>query len=120
MADRTLYRLLARADFQRAQEAGVFSGTAHDLRDGYIHFSTADQVRDTAAKHYAGQPQLLLLAVRESAVSQLGADVLRWEVSRGGAKFPHLYAALPMAMVHRAQELSLDATGCHIFPELDP
>lgn len=116
----TLYRIVSRSDWQRAQARGTFEGTEHDLRDGFIHFSTADQVHETAAKHYAGKQDLLLLFVAAEALLSLGAGALRWEVSRGGALFPHLYAALPVALVARVEPLPLDAQGEHQFPPLEP
>lgn len=99
--------------WDQAQKAGVFEGAPVDLKDGYIHFSTADQVRETAAKHFAGQDDLLLLTVDGD---QLGA-ALKYEVSRGGKEFPHLYAPLPLEAVAQIQPLPLDADGSHTFPE---
>jgi len=109
---RTIYRLLAADAWQNAERAGSFLGTEHDLRDGFIHFSTAAQVAETAARYYAGQAGLLLLAVNAEA---LGA-ALRWEPSRGGALFPHLYAALPLSAVMRVDELQLDEDDKHVLP----
>ncbi len=109
-----IYRIIGRDDWQAAKTAGAFAGTAHDRRDGFIHFSTAAQVAETAAKHYAGQQELLLLHVDTAALEA----PLKWEPSRGGDLFPHLYGALPVAAVHRIEPLPLDAaTGRHIFPE---
>jgi uncharacterized protein (DUF952 family) len=109
---KTIYRLIAADAWQRAQATGSFSGSEHDLRDGFIHFSTAAQVAETAARHYAGVAGLLLLGV---SVDALGA-ALRWEPSRGGALFPHLYAALPTSAVTRIEPLALGADGQHAFP----
>ncbi|NUP32612.1 MAG: DUF952 domain-containing protein [Streptomycetaceae bacterium] len=97
-----IYKLLPAEEWESAQTAGVFAGSEVDARDGFIHFSTAAQVEETARRHFAGRTGLTLLAV-DPAV--LGA-ALRWEVSRGGAEFPHLYAGLPVAAVTRAVELS--------------
>lgn len=108
----TIYRLLDAGAWQAAQVAGVFHGSEHDLRDGFIHFSTAAQVAETAARHYAGRTGLVLLRVR---VSLLGAD-LRWEPSRGGALFPHLYGSLAVAAVESVTPLVLGADGSHVFP----
>lgn len=108
----TAYRLLSVSAWEEAQRAGSFRGTEHDLRDGFIHFSTAEQVAETAARHYAGQAGLVLLGVN---VELLGA-ALRWEPSRGGALFPHLYASLPLSAVTRVEALSLSADGRHVFP----
>ena len=84
----TVFKLVDRASWQAAVPSGSFDGSAADARDGFIHFSTAEQVGETAARHFAGQADLLLVAV---AAASLG-DALRWEPSRGGALFPHLYA----------------------------
>jgi uncharacterized protein (DUF952 family) len=108
----TIYRLLATEAWRHAERAGSFLGTEHDLRDGFIHFSTAAQVAETAARYYAGQAELLLLGVNAEALG----SALRWEPSRGGALFPHLYAALPVSAVTRVEELALDPSGKHIFP----
>lgn len=85
--------------WQEAQKRGAYNGAPVDLADGFIHFSAADQVAKTLAKHFAGQKNLLLIAV-DSA--KLGSS-LRWEASRGGALFPHLYADLPMDAVVEAR-----------------
>lgn len=111
----TIYRLLAESAWQSALAAGVFDGTAHDVRDGFIHFSTAEQVAETAARHYAGQQGLLLLGV---SVALLG-EALRWEPSRGGALFPHLYASLPTSAVNLVLPLPLGADGVHVLPPLE-
>lgn len=101
-----IYRLVSHEDWQTALAAGAFHGSAHDLRDGFIHFSTASQVRETAAKHYAGRADLLLLRV---AVAALRAP-LRWEVSRNQELFPHLYGALPVTAVDGVDPLPLGST----------
>lgn len=109
-----IYRIITRADWRAAKSVGVFTGSAHDLRDGFIHFSTAAQAAETAAKHYAGKSDLLLLHVDTAALSA----PLKWEKSRNDDLFPHLYGVLPVSAVHRADELPLDAkTGRHIFPD---
>ena len=113
MAD-TVFKLVDRASWEAAASSGTFDGSAADARDGFIHFSTAEQVRETAARHFAGQPDLLLIAV---AAASLG-DALRWEPSRGGALFPHLYAVLPLGAVRWVADLVLDASGHHVFPDL--
>jgi uncharacterized protein (DUF952 family) len=107
-----IYRLLDEGAWRAAERAGAFQGTEHDLRDGFIHFSTAAQVEETAARHYAGRVGLVLLTVRASALG----EALRWEPSRGGALFPHLYAPLPTSAVERVDALSLAADGRHSFP----
>jgi uncharacterized protein (DUF952 family) len=85
-----------------------------DRRDGFIHFSTGAQVAETASKHFAGQSDLLLVSVN---ATQLG-DRLKWEPSRGGKLFPHLYGELEVAAVARVEPLLLGADGRHVFPPL--
>lgn len=92
----------------------MFHGSEIDRRDGFIHFSDAAQVVETAAKHFAGQNDLLLICVD---ASQLG-DRLKWEPSRGGAQFPHLYGDLDLGAVTRVQPLPLGPDGRHVFPLL--
>jgi uncharacterized protein (DUF952 family) len=111
----TIYKICPSALWHQAEAEGSFFGAANDLSDGYIHFSTADQVGETAAKHFAGQADLLLIAVDAAALG----DALRYEASRGGALFPHLYSSLPMFAVRWARPLPLDAAGAHVFPDLD-
>lgn len=109
-----LYKIVPEAVWRKAQDAGVFEGAAVDLADGYIHFSTASQVRETAARHFAGQTGLLLVAVDAAALG----DALVFEPSRGGDLFPHLYAHLPLSAVVWQQPLPLGPDGAHVFPEL--
>ena len=110
----TLYKIVPEDLWQAARQTGIFDGAPVDRADGFIHFSTADQVRETAARHFAGQQGLLLVAIEGD---RLG-EALRFEVSRGGALFPHLYAPLPLSAVLWEKPLPLSATGDHIFPEL--
>ncbi len=107
-----IYKISPRDAWQQAVEAGVFHGAPIDEKDGYIHFSTAAQVKETAAKHFAGQDDLMLVAVE---VARLG-DALKWEPSRGGALFPHLYAELPIDAVCSVEPLPLGCDGAHVFP----
>src|SRR5258707_538974 len=102
--------------WREAARDGVFQGAEIDRRDGYIHFSTAAQAAETAGKHFTGARDLVLVAV-DAAV--LGG-ALKWEPSRGGALFPHLYGALPMSAVRRVDPLPLGSDGRHVFPELEP
>jgi uncharacterized protein (DUF952 family) len=99
----TIYHMCRAEEWLAAQAAGAYAGSSQDRADGFIHFSTAAQLRASAAKHRAGQRGLVLLEV---AADSLGA-ALRWEKSRGGDLFPHLYGALP-----------LGADGAHVFPPL--
>ncbi len=108
-----IFKICPELLWRAAEGAGRFDGAPVDLADGYIHFSTADQARETAAKHFAGQRDLLLIAVDED---RLGAT-LRYEPSRGGALFPHLYATLDPRTVRWVAPLPLAEDGSHIFPE---
>jgi uncharacterized protein (DUF952 family) len=109
-----IYHMASGADWDAALRAGSYAGSADDRRDGFIHFSTASQVKASAAKHRAGQAGLKLLIVETAA---LGA-ALKWEPARGGDLFPHLYGSLPVAAVTRAVDLPLGPDGLHLFPEL--
>lgn len=108
-----VYKIVAAALWRKAEAAGRFEGAPVDLADGFIHFSTMAQAPETAAKHFAGQDDLLLVAVDPE---RLGT-ALKWEVSRGGELFPHLYAALPTSAVIWARPLPLGPDGVHVFPE---
>lgn len=110
-----IYKIAPRRLWEEAEHAGVFKGAPVDLADGFIHFSAAGQAPETAARHFAGQDDLLLVAV---SPEKLG-DALKYEVSRGGARFPHLYAPLPLDAVAWVRPLPLGADGRHVFPEMD-
>lgn len=112
MAD-IIYKICTDELWREASKADRFDGAPIDLADGYIHFSTAGQVRETAAKHFGGQTGLLLLAIPTEALG----NALKWEVSRGGALFPHLYAPLNPASVLWVKPLPLGADNVHIFPD---
>lgn len=107
-----LYKILDESEWTRFRAEGRFDGSAVDRADGYIHFSTAAQAGDTAARHFAGRGDLILLAVDPE---KLAPDALRWEPSRGGALFPHLYAPLSLDAVVRSWPLPLEG-GCHRLP----
>jgi uncharacterized protein (DUF952 family) len=109
-----IYHMCKRAEWDAALARGRYEGSSQDRADGFIHFSAAAQVAASAAKHRAGQEDLVLLTVEAAALG----DALRWEASRGGALFPHLYGALPVAAVRRAEDLPLGPDGAHIFPPL--
>ena len=110
----TLYKICPAALWQEAQRTGVFRGSEVDRRDSFIHFSTAAQITETAAKHFAGQSDLLLIGVD---ADMLGG-ALKWEPSRGGALFPHLYGALTLEAVKHVDPLPLGPDGGHVFPPL--
>jgi uncharacterized protein (DUF952 family) len=100
--------------WREAERSGVFRGSDADRRDGFIHFSTAAQVAETAAKHFAAQRDLLLVRIN---TADLG-DQLKWEPSRGGALFPHLYGELALTAVSQVDDLPLGPDNRHIFPPL--
>ena len=108
-----IYKITTVAAFAPAREQASFAGMPIDAKDGYIHFSSADQLAETLRLHFAGQSDLLLLAVRSA---DLG-DQLVWEPSRGGVLFPHLYAALPLSAIAWEAPLSVAADGSCILPE---
>lgn len=110
----TIYKILPASMWSKANEIGLFRGSAIDLADGFIHFSGAGQVVETATKHFAGQRDLLLLYVDAKSLG----DALKWETSRGGALFPHLYGAMPLTAVIRVEPLPLGADNAHKFPVL--
>jgi uncharacterized protein (DUF952 family) len=110
-----IYHMCRYQEWRAAEAAGVYRGSSQDKADGFIHFSTASQIVESAARHRAGQDDLMLLAVDPG---QLG-DALRWEKSRGGQLFPHLYGDLPLEAVVTAEPLRLGADGRHVFPPLD-
>lgn len=96
-----------------AEAEGRFIGSPVDIDDGYIHFSTAVQAAETARRHFAGRRNLLLVAVEAQALGM----ALKWEPSRGGDLFPHLYDTLDLALVSQIWPLPLDDDGQHIFPD---
>ena len=110
-----LYHMAKRADWEQAEAAGVYRGSADDARDGFMHFSTAEQVAETAARHFAGQSDLVLAAIDAAALG----SALRYEPSRGGALFPHLYGTLPLAAVRWVKPIRLDDDGRHMLPLLE-
>jgi uncharacterized protein (DUF952 family) len=112
----TIYKICENALWREAERAGVFRGAPIDARDGFIHFSSATQLRETAAKHFAGAEDLMLIAVDADALG----DALKFEVSRGGDLFPHLYGELPLAAVLWVKPLPLGVDQRHVFPELTP
>lgn len=96
-----VYKLLRAAEWAAAERDGVFTGSAADKADGFIHLSTASQVRGTAEKHFAGESSLVLAEVDPARLKA----PLRWEASRGGAEFPHLYGELPLGAVRRTWQV---------------
>lgn len=108
---RFLYKILSAEEWQAAATRGLFEGSAVDHRDGFIHLSAAHQVRETAARHFAGRAGLVLAAFPEAAVENL-----RWEPSRGGDLFPHVHGAIPTSLAASVRPLPLE-NGVHRFPD---
>lgn len=111
--DQPIYHMCRAEEWQAALSQGSYPGSSQDQADGFIHFSTKAQIAVSAAKHRVGQTGLVLLTVD---TARLGPQ-LKWEASRGGAMFPHLYGALDPAAVLSVDDLPLGADGHHIFPE---
>ncbi|MBL9060399.1 MAG: DUF952 domain-containing protein [Mangrovicoccus sp.] len=111
-----IYKILRAEDFAALDRDGETAGAPVDVADGYIHFSTAAQAAETAARHFAGADDLVLAAVE---AGPLGA-ALKWEPSRGGDLFPHLYRRLRRTDIAWIAPLPLGRNGAHVFPDLDP
>lgn len=109
-----IYKICHSSQWSEAEKAGVFEGALVDLLDGFIHFSSAEQVEETASKHFAGKRDLVLAAIDPA---RLG-NTLKFEPSRGGDLFPHLYGSLPMSAVIWSEILPLDDNDVHVFPNL--
>jgi len=110
-----VYKILSAPEWRQAEALGRFEGSTADRADGFIHLSTAGQIEETARRHFGGQDDLVLLAVEASALG----ETLRYEPSRGGDLFPHVYGPLPVAAVRWAKPLPLEG-GAHRFPDLGP
>lgn len=110
----TIYKVCSASAWREAERQGAFRGSADDRRDGFIHFSTASQVAGTVAKHFAGQTGLFLIAVDADALG----EALKWEPSRGGELFPHLYGELDTGAVIEIRDLRVRSDGSHDIPEL--
>ena len=109
-----LYKICRGTEWEAAKAAGTYAGSADDLRDGFIHLSTGGQVRHTAQRHFAGQRDLVLVALDEKRFG----PALRYEPGRDGALFPHLYGRLDPVMALWVKPLPIAPTGEHVFPEL--
>jgi uncharacterized protein (DUF952 family) len=110
-----IYKICPEALWRDAEREGVFRGAPVDISDGFIHFSTASQLQETARKHFAGQDGLLLIAVNSDSLG----PALAWEPSRGRSElFPHLYGELPLTAVERVVALPLGENGLHLVPDL--
>lgn len=110
----TIYKIATGGLWRQALRTGILTGAPVDVADGFIHFSTADQVGETARKHFHGQTDLILAAIDIEALG----SALRWEPSRGGALFPHLYGPMAIQAVRWTKPLACDASGSPIVPDL--
>ena len=111
--NKLIYKIETRQAWELALGNGVYTGAQIDITDGFIHFSTASQARETAAKHFARREGLIIAAIDSGTLG----DNLKWEVSRGDALFPHLYAQLDMTSVVATFDLPLDINGNHVFDD---
>src|SRR5215831_19940224 len=107
-----IYHMCLRTEWDAAARSGTYGGSSQDRADGFIHFSTAEQLPESARKHRKGQPGLVLLAVDPHALG----EALRWEPSRLGALFPHLYGTLPVSAVRSVYDAPLDSEGMPVLP----
>jgi uncharacterized protein (DUF952 family) len=114
IVSRTIYKICLAAEWREAERAGVYLGAPIDREDGFIHFSAADQIAETAAKHFSGMQDLVLVAVDAASLGPM----LKWETSRGGALFPHLRQSLKLSSVLWVRPLPLGPSGRHVFPDL--
>ena len=110
-----IYHVCPKSAWKTAERRGVYEGSDDDIRDGFIHFSTGDQVRESVEKHRKGQTGLVIVAVDPDALY----PQLRWEASRGGKLFPHFYGELKVERALFVKDLPLGEDGRHVFPELE-
>ena len=113
---RRIYKICPVSAWREAERLGVYRGSADDARDGFIHFSTAAQVAETARKHFSGQSGLLLIEVDAGALGER----LRWERSRNDQSFPHLYGELDLGAITAVHDMPARGDGGHDIPELLP
>jgi uncharacterized protein (DUF952 family) len=113
---RSIYKICPASAWREAERQGVYRGSADDARDGFIHFSAASQVAETAKKHFVGQTGLFLIQIDADALG----DALRWERSRNDELFPHLYGALDLGAVTGVLDMRARSDGGHDIPELAP
>ena len=109
-----IYHMCLREEWELALQSGAYAGSSQDRADGFIHFSTAEQLPESARRHRMGQAGLVLLAADPRVLGK----ALRWEPSRRGALFPHLYGSLPLSAVRSVRDVPLDAEGMPLLPPL--
>jgi uncharacterized protein (DUF952 family) len=115
MTDTLIFHVCRHDEWHVAAAAGAYDGSSQDRADGFIHFSARDQIVESVARHRAGQNGLVLLAVNAATLG----PALKWEPSRNGRLFPHLYGALPVGAVIWVRALPLGSDGNHLFPALE-
>jgi uncharacterized protein (DUF952 family) len=113
---RRIYKICSASAWREAERQGVYRGSADDIRDGFIHFSTASQLAETAKKHFFGRTGLFLIEVDADALG----EALRWESSRNDELFPHLYGELDLGAVTAVLSMRARSDGYHDIPELTP
>jgi len=113
-----VFKICSHTAWREAEATGHYAGAPVDVADGYIHLSTAAQAGETAAKHFARQNDLVLIAADTDLLARIAGGALKWEPSRGGDLFPHLYADLPVAAVSWVRPLPVGEDGRHVFPDL--
>jgi uncharacterized protein (DUF952 family) len=111
-----IYHLCREADWKAAAALGCYEGSEQDRADGFLHFSTSEQIQGSAARHRAGEEGLLLLVVETGLLG----EALRWEVASSGDLYPHLYGVVPFESVREVLPLPLGPDGLHQFPYLEP
>ncbi len=111
---RPIYHMADKDDWAKAVKQGSYGGSANDIKDGFIHFSTPETLKESAAKHRAGVENLLSLTVDSDNLD----DNWKWEEARGGQLFPHYYGSLPVDAVVKAEDLPVGPDGLHVFPEI--
>jgi len=112
---KTIYKICTKEEWQTACKTRCFEGAAIDLHDGYMHFSTASQVKHTARLHFTERKGLVVVAVEAKCLG----DDLKWEAARGGELFPHLFATLDVGAAKSVTDLGVAEDGSHIFPPLE-
>ena len=122
---RMIYKICPASAWREAERQGVYRGSADDIRDGFIHFSAASQVAETARKHYFGQTGLFLIEVLRRSdmpadIPNALGDALRWEPARNDELFPHLYGDLDLGAVTGVLDMRARSDGTHDIPELKP
>mgnify|MGYP000527764666 CR=1 FL=1 len=114
--DQKIYKILRESEWENALEADVLTGSPIDIKDGFIHFSTSSQVKETAKKHFSREDNLFLL---EIDINDLSNDLLKWETSRNGQLFPHLYSSLEIKVISQIWPLRPTDDGPHDFSVIE-